>query len=303
MLFNSILDKINLGGGIVDPKLFEALNKFMGEKKPKSIDEVNQLMQEFTLLYNSGKLNYEYSAKVEAYELLEKAKEAKSEKEEIKLVKKALEVDPDCVEAKIILAVNQDDFMMVYHDLEQALEEEKVRLQKLGFFAKENIGHFYGIFETREYIKAMNSLARIYANDGLIGKAIKLAKEILRLNENDNTGVRYLLMGLYAYMEDYSSMKKLYNKYSEENLFMLVPFMIYYFKQAKYDEAEKYLDRIKKVNKNFVSYFENMEDYDDDLPPYYSIGDISEVKTVSHELDFLFITMPNIENFIVEKGK
>ena len=46
-----------------------------------------------------------------------------------------------------------------------------------------------------------------------------------------------------------------------------------------------------------------MEDYDDDLPPYYSIGDISEVKTVSHELDFLFITMPNIENFIVEKGK
>ena len=69
------------------------------------------------------------------------------------------------------------------------------------------------------------------------------------------------------------------------------------------DEAEKYLDRIKKVNKNFVSYFENMEDYDDDLPPYYSIGDISEVKTVSHELDFLFITMPNIENFIVEKGK
>lgn len=79
MLFNSILDRINLGGGIVDPKLFEALNKFMGEKKPKSIDDVNQLMQEFTLLYNSGKLNYEYSSKVEAYELLEKAKEAFAE--------------------------------------------------------------------------------------------------------------------------------------------------------------------------------------------------------------------------------
>lgn len=287
----------------MDPKLFEALNKFMDEKKPKNIDEANKVLQEFIPLYNSGKLNYEYSNKVEAYEFLEKARDAKSGKEEIKFVKKALEVDPDCLEAKVMLALNQDDFMVIYRDLEQALEDEKNRLQKLGYFTKENIGHFYGIFETREYIKAMNSLARIYANDGLIGKAIKLAKEILRLNENDNTGVRYLLMGLYAYMEDYSSMKKLYNKYSEENLFMLVPFMIYYFKQAKYDEAEKYLDRIKKVNKNFVSYFENMEDYDDDFPPYYSIGDISEVKTVSHELDFLFITMPNIENFIVEKGK
>ena len=287
----------------MDPKLFEALNKFMDEKKPKNIDEANKVLQEFIPLYNSGKLNYEYSNKVEAYEFLEKARDAKSEKEEIKFVKKALEVDPDCLEAKVMLALNQDDFMVIYRDLEQALEDEKNRLQKLGYFTKENMGHFYGIFETREYIKAMNSLARIYANDGLIGKAISLAREIIRLNENDNTGVRYLLMGLYAYMEDYSSMKKLYNKYSEENLFMLVPFMIYYFKQAKYDEAEKYLDRIKKVNKNFVSYFENMEDYDDDLPPYYSIGDISEVKTVSHELDFLFITMPNIENFIVEKGK
>lgn len=148
----------------------------------------------------------------------------------------------------------------------------------------------------------MSSLARIYANDGLIGKAIGLAREIIRLNENDNTGTRYLLMGLYAYMEDYSSMKKLYNKYSEENLFMLVPFMIYYFKQAKYEEAEKYLDRIKKVNKHFVSYYENIDDYDGSLPDGYSLGDISEVETVAYELNFLFITMPNIESFIVKKG-
>ena len=286
----------------MDPKLFEALNKFMDEKKPKNIDEANKVLQEFIPLYNSGKLNYEYSNKVEAYEFLEKARDAKSGKEEIKLVKKALEVDPDCLEAKIILALNQDDFMKVYHDLEQALEDEKNRLQKLGYFKKENMGHFYGIFETREYIKAMNSLARIYANDGLIGKAIKLAREIIRLNENDNTGTRYLLMGLYAYMEDYSSMKKLYNKYSEENLFMLVPFMIYYFKQAKYEEAEKYLDRIKKVNKHFVSYYENIDDYDGSLPDGYSLGDISEVETVVYELNFLFITMPNIESFIVKKG-
>ena len=34
----------------MDPKLFEALNKFMGEKKPKSIDDVNQLTRVYFII-------------------------------------------------------------------------------------------------------------------------------------------------------------------------------------------------------------------------------------------------------------
>ncbi len=48
----------------------------------------------------------------------------------------------------------------------------------------------------------------------MIYKAIDTCKEILRLNESDNTGIRFLLMGLYAYLEDEDSLKKLCKKYA-----------------------------------------------------------------------------------------
>ena len=146
----------------------------------------------------------------------------------------------------------------------------------------------------------MYHLAHMYANAGMIKRSIDVAREVIRLNENDNTGVRYLLMGLYAYLEDEVNMKKLYNKYREENVLILTPFMIYYYKQGKYEEAVKYLERIKRVNKNFVSFFQN--EYDINLPDGYMFGDVSEVQTVVSELDFLFITVTRIEDFILNGG-
>ena len=286
--------------GSMNPKLFEALNKFMEEKKPQNEKEANKFMQEFIELYNNDKLNYEYSPAVKASEILEKVEDAKSDEERIKLAHEALEIDANCLEAKIIIAVNQDRPIKVLSDVDSALKEERARLKEEGFFDKDNIGEFYGIFETRAYIQNMYHLAHMYANAGMIKRSIDVAREVIRLNENDNTGVRYLLMGLYAYLEDEVNMKKLYNKYREENVLILTPFMIYYYKQGKYEEAVKYLERIKRVNKNFVSFFQN--EYDINLPDGYMFGDVSEVQTIVSELDFLFITVTRIEDFILNGG-
>ena len=284
----------------MDQKFHESLEKFMSEHNPKDMDEANELLQEFIKLYNAGELDYEDSPLVQAYELLGKARYAKSDKERIKLVKKALEVCPDCLEAKLILATNSDRPIKVLQKVNECILEEKGRLKKEGYFAKENIGHFYGIYETRPYIHAMYSLANMYANAGMINKAIDLCKEILLLNEHDNTGTRYLLMGLYAYKEELNNMNQLYKKYKEENLHMLVPFMVYYFKQGDYKNALKYLERIKKVNKNFVSFFEEEMDMDPVMPDAYSIGDMSEVESVIAELEFLFSSVPGISELILE---
>ena len=62
--------------GSMNPKLFEALNKFMEEKKPQNEKEANKFMQEFIELYNNDKLNYEYSPAVKASEILEKVEDA-----------------------------------------------------------------------------------------------------------------------------------------------------------------------------------------------------------------------------------
>ena len=285
----------------MDPKLHESLEQFMREHNPKGMDEANELLQEFIKLYNGGELDYEDSPKVKAYELLEEASMTDNDKKREKLLEESLEIYPDCLEAKLILATDLERPIKIIQEYEKCLDEEKIRLTKEGYFSKDNIGIFYGIYETRPYITGMFSLANMYANAGMIGKSMNLCKEILRLNKNDNTGARYILMGLYAFMEDINNMKKLYSKFKEENLHMLVPFLIYYYKVGNYKEALKYLERIKKVNKYFVSYFEDEKDIDVDLPSMYQIGNESEIDDVVAELEFLFNTVPGISEIIVEK--
>ena len=64
----------------------------------------------------------------------------------------------------------------------------------------------------------------------------------------------------------------------------------------------KYLDRIKKVNKNFVTYFEDGLE-SDGIPDAYSLGDMSEVEAVVSLFEFLFATVPGISELIVEDIK
>ena len=75
--------------------MHDALEKFMSEHEPKDMDDANKLLQEFINLYNSGQLDYEELPMVQAYQLLEQAQEVKTKKEEMKLVRQALDVCPD----------------------------------------------------------------------------------------------------------------------------------------------------------------------------------------------------------------
>ena len=110
------------------------------------------------------------------------------------------------------------------------MEYEKERLEDERYFEKDNIGFFYEIFETRPYIRGLYAKADYLLLDGKMKQARDVCKEILRLNNNDNTGARYLLMAIYAYLEEEKEMLKLYKKYPEEALGILFPLFILYYK-------------------------------------------------------------------------
>lgn len=281
----------------MNPRFHEALNKFMEERNPKDIDEMNQLMQEFITLYNSGKIEFEESDLVKAYDLVDKASKAKSEKTELKYLHQALEVCPYCLEAKLAIISHNSDHLKMIPELIEAINLEKERLMKEGYFKKDNVGHFYMIFETRPYIRALNMLTFTYTNLGMNNKAIDVAREILKLNNNDNTGIRYLLMALYAYKEEKNNLDKLFRKYPEDNLHVFVPYLVYYYKQNDLKHAREYFDKIMKVNPHFIDYFLGELDVDNNF--YYSVGDESEVSTIMMEYEFLFDSVLEIGDFIV----
>lgn len=190
--------------------------------------------------------------------------------------------------------------------LDDGLEFERKRLEKEGYFTKENIGMFYGLFETRPYIRGLYNKAINLTMDGKIKQALSLCKEILKLNESDNTGVRYLLMAIYAYFEEEKEIIKLYKKYPEEQLEMLFPLFALYYKQGNDKLANEYLDKINKANPSFLKFFKGIiskNDEDDALVGYYIKGGSSEVIMYFSNYRFLINTIPNINYYILENSK
>lgn len=56
------------------------------------------------------------------------------------------------------------------------------------------IRRFWGILETRPYMRALMGLAQTLVELGRVNEALAQFRELLRLNPNDNQGVRYPLL-------------------------------------------------------------------------------------------------------------
>ena len=283
-------------------KLNNMLKDFLENNNVKNIDEANEKLQDFIQKYNKNEIEYEATDLDNAYDILDEAQNSKSKKQAKKLAEEAYSVCSDCFDAisfKSSLEKNSIDRMNI---LNEGLNFEEDRLRKNKFFEDDNMGSFYSIFETRPYIRGLNQKAFYLAQDGKYKLAIELCKEILELNNSDNTGIRYLLMALYACMEDEKAMLSLYEKYQENHLEMLFPLMILYYKFEDYDKAQYYLKQIKKSNSNFIKYYKGSL-YVDELKTdgYFQIGSVSEIVMYNDNFEFLLNTVPNISDFILSK--
>lgn len=282
-------------------KFNNMLQEFLKNNDDQNIDEVNEELQEFLKKYNNGEIKCEDTILYEAYDLLEKAESSKSKKQAIKYAKEAYDICPDCFDA-ILFQVNlEDNPLKRWELLEEGLEFEKDRLEDEEYFEKDNIGHFYGIFETRPYIRGLVIKAEYLLEEGKLRQAESVCKEVLKLNVNDNLGVRYLLMAIYATLEEEKEMLKLYKKYPEENLEMLFPLFALYYKIGNDKKAKEYLNRVNECNSNFVKFFNGAIKESEKLDSgYYSRGDSSEIFMYLKRYAYLLITMPRLCEYVIE---
>lgn len=288
----------------MDNKFNNMLNEFFANTDAKNDEELEEKLQEFIAKYNNGEIEYANTILDDAYELLEQAENAKTKNQALKLAKEAYKMCSACFDAVLFQVDLEENSIKREKMLNEGLDFEKNRLEKEGYFQKDNIGHFYGIFETRPYIRGLYIKASYLITDGKIKQARDICMEILRLNNNDNTGARYLLMAIYAYLEEEKEMLKLYKKYPEEDLEMLFPQFAIYYKLGKDKEAKELLERINKSNPNFIKLFKGTIKINKDvLEGYYRKGDSSEVIMYFEQYDFLVLTIPNIHEFILENSK
>jgi tetratricopeptide (TPR) repeat protein len=110
----------------------------------------------------------------------------------VTLAHKALAISPLCADAYVLLA--EEEAKSVQEALEYYRKGVEAGGQVLGPKRfKEYAGHFWGFLETRPYMRARAGLAATLNALGEVDAAISHYRDMLRLNPNDNQGIRYEL--------------------------------------------------------------------------------------------------------------
>ncbi len=111
----------------------------------------------------------------------------------IQLAREALVEDATHVEASVLLA---EATRRVDQRIEAFQSAKDSGRKQLGPMMEEAVGHFWSIAETRPFMRACQGLAESLRAAGQTNEAIEQYQEMLRLNPNDNQGVRYAVMPL-----------------------------------------------------------------------------------------------------------
>ena len=129
------------------------------------------------------------------------------------LAKQALAEDPNHVEANILLAESTGH---VDRRIDLFRNAKEIAKKQLGPMITEDVGHFWGMLETRPFMRACHGLAASLDNAGLTNEAIEQYQEMLHLNPNDNQGVRYEVIPLLISHNREAEAMKLLDRYSED---------------------------------------------------------------------------------------
>jgi tetratricopeptide (TPR) repeat protein len=223
-----------------------------------------------------GLSDAEANAKYEAQELAFEAQEAETEAQARKLAKRALAKDPDCVDALAVLAgIESDSPRMMIEAMQKAVAAGERSLGAA--FIKKNRGYFWGLIETRPYMRALEQLAALLRAEGLNLEAIKHYEKMLELNANDNQGVRDPLLGLYLTTDNLEGARKLLKDYAEDSSANFAwGRVLERFLSADLAGAAAKLKTARKENRFVELYLSGQKGLPKQMPGMYSPGSDDE---------------------------
>jgi tetratricopeptide (TPR) repeat protein len=238
----------------------------------ESIEEINDFLNR--KLSSSTPKKQPKTNKERAQQLVYDAMEAQGPKR-YKLAEEAIKLDPNCVDAYVILIENSKSLQEALLLSEKAMKIGEKELGK-AFFV-ENKGHFWGLFETRPYMRAKAQYADALYQLGKVTEAIQQYEEILVLNPNDNLGARYMLFALYLDKGELSKAEKLLNNYEEETAHGLYnKLLLELFKNGFNTKAAKLLKEAKQQNPSVIPFLTGKKRLPKHMPDYHGWGDEDE---------------------------
>lgn len=277
--------------------IFKDFDELLSNDDNESKKDFNDLVKSFISQYNMSidEELREEDAKT-SDDFLELAKIQNIKKNALKYAKKAFALDSNNLDAEVMIAeLSAKSIDQLLNKLKKIIDKSTANLKTQGYFDDDCVGKFWLIPETRPYMRLLDKYSHLLTECAKMHLAIDECKKMLHLCENDNLGIRYRLMHLYAYLEDEQSALELYKKYEdEEGTQFLLPLSVLYYKLGNLTTATKYLKKLKVVNKDTYEFFcsvrnGQIDDYIDECDLFgYSPFTIEEFIEEMYSYNFLF---------------
>lgn len=211
----------------------------------------------------------------QAQEIVGQAFNEPDERIKLQLARKALETCPECADAIVLLAEHARRKKEALRLYQQAVAAgEKI----IGDKFKAAAGHFWGILETRPYMRARLGLAHAHWNVGEREEAIPHLREMLTLNPDDNQGVRYTLAAFLLSLDHDEELAALLGQFPDEDsaTWAYTKALLAFRRSGDSPDTRQLLVTAKKTNKHVPVYFLQKKPLPAEQPPFYSPGDENE---------------------------
>jgi len=255
-----------------------------GRTSSASVESLPSLQSMEGLLAGIGGMGQgKRSAVDEAQEIMYDAWEAPTRRRAVALAKKALAVSADCADAYNLLAEEMAESLEEAIDLyRKGVEAGERTLGKKAF--KEDVGYFWGLLETRPYMRARAGLAQSLWEAGQREEAVEHYWDLLRLNPNDNQGIRDLLMPCLIELGRDEDAEKLFKQYEEDGMavWMYSRALLDFRKYGDSQIADKSFKAALDENEHVPSYLLGRKKMPRTLPDYYGFGDDNEAVFYAH---------------------
>ena len=257
-------------------KMLAEIARIMEEKQFTTIDEANAFLDELMKSGDSFPARANPTPVEQAQDLIYDAWETGNRRNRVKLAREALAISQDCADAYVILA--EDSARSPEKAMEYYLEGVKAGERALGTEKFEDlIGHFWGVTETRPYMRARAGLAYLLWETGRRHEAIDHYREMLRLNPSDNQGVRYHLLLCLITEGMYDKAEQLLRSYDEASaIWLYTHALLMYRRYGPSRKTTKQLIEAMEYNPHVPDYLLGRQRLPKGLPDYIGFGDDSE---------------------------
>lgn len=203
---------------------------------------------------------------------------------QIKRARQALATSPDCADAWVVLAdaASTPEAARERYELGMAAGVRAIGAERF----EELTGEFWGHLDTRPYMRACLGFAQSLRSLGRDDEALAQYRELLRLNPNDNQGVRYLLVVALLDLNRNTEAAALLDQYPEDiqALWSFARLLARFRTEGETARTRTALEDAVRTNPHVIKYLVDPDSIPFDRPPHFTLGSKDEAAYVADEL-------------------